>query len=218
MQLLTRQKETHRFRGWTYSGPGEGWREGIVREFGMDIYTLLYLEWITDKDCIAPGILLHVTWQPGWEGSLGENAYMYMYGWIPLLSTWNYHNIVSWLYSNIRQKVKKKSVFPTQPPLWGTGAWISWETISQCRKDCSVIIPEGQGSWDIYHLSHQPLVEGCFWGVLIFQPFRLWAWPRGFQRLECFLARPSCRFDSWKSSRQVLWGNGQMPTASTHHL
>ena len=24
--------------------------------------------------------LLSVTWQPGWEGSLGENGYMYMYG------------------------------------------------------------------------------------------------------------------------------------------
>ena len=28
-------------------------------------------------------------WQPGWKGSLGENGYMYMYGWVPLLSTWN---------------------------------------------------------------------------------------------------------------------------------
>ena len=23
-----------------------------------------------------------VMWQPGWEGSLGENGYMYMYGWV----------------------------------------------------------------------------------------------------------------------------------------
>ena len=27
-------------------------------------------------------------------GELGENGYMYMYGWIPLLFTWNYYNIV----------------------------------------------------------------------------------------------------------------------------
>ena len=32
-----------------------GW-EGIVREFGMDMYTLLYLKWITKKD------LLYRTW------------------------------------------------------------------------------------------------------------------------------------------------------------
>ena len=49
-------------------------------------------------------------WQPGWEGSLGENGYLYMYGWIPLLSTWNYHSIVNQLYPNIKQKslIKKK--------------------------------------------------------------------------------------------------------------
>ena len=29
---------------------------------------------------IAQGTLLNVMWQPGWEGSLGENGYMYMYG------------------------------------------------------------------------------------------------------------------------------------------
>ena len=31
----------------------------------------------------------------GWEGSLGEKSYMYMYGWVALLYTWNYHNIVN---------------------------------------------------------------------------------------------------------------------------
>jgi len=30
--------------------------------------------------CIAQGTLLNVMWQPGWEGSLGENVYMYVYG------------------------------------------------------------------------------------------------------------------------------------------
>ena len=28
--------------------------EGIVREFGMDMYTLLYLKWITNKDLQVP--------------------------------------------------------------------------------------------------------------------------------------------------------------------
>ena len=27
-------------------------REGIVREFGMDMYTLLYFEWIINKDLL----------------------------------------------------------------------------------------------------------------------------------------------------------------------
>ena len=59
----------------------EGWEDGVVREFGMDMYTLLYLKWITNKH------LLYRTWnsarcygQPEWEGSLEENGFMYMYG------------------------------------------------------------------------------------------------------------------------------------------
>ena len=34
------------------SGVGVGGREGIVREFGMDVCTLLYLKWITNKDLL----------------------------------------------------------------------------------------------------------------------------------------------------------------------
>ena len=30
----------------------EEWGEGIVREFGIDMYTLLYLKWITNKDLL----------------------------------------------------------------------------------------------------------------------------------------------------------------------
>ena len=36
-------------------------------------------------------------WQLGCERSLGENGCVYMYGWVSLLSTWNYHNIVNHL-------------------------------------------------------------------------------------------------------------------------
>ena len=36
-------------------------------------------------------------WQLGQEGSLGKSGHMYMYSWVPLLFTWNYHNIVNWL-------------------------------------------------------------------------------------------------------------------------
>ena len=55
--------------------------EGRVREPGRDMHTLLYLKWVTNKDyCRAQGTLLSVMQQPGWEGSLWENGYMYMYG------------------------------------------------------------------------------------------------------------------------------------------
>ena len=47
---LTKKKETHRLRKQTYGC----WEEGIVRDFGKVMYTLLYLKWITDVTC-QPG-------------------------------------------------------------------------------------------------------------------------------------------------------------------
>ena len=59
----------------------ERWREGIVRKFGMDMDTLLYLKWITNK------FLLYSTWNSAqcyvlaWMGrEFGDNGYMYVYG------------------------------------------------------------------------------------------------------------------------------------------
>ena len=68
-------------------GEGEGWVEGIAREFGMNMYTLLYLKWTTNKECITQGTLLNVIWQPGWKVSLGENGCIYMCSRVPLLFT-----------------------------------------------------------------------------------------------------------------------------------
>ena len=47
-------------------------------------------------------------WQPRWERSLGENGYMHVYGWVPLLFTWSNHSIINWLYLNTKVKVKAK--------------------------------------------------------------------------------------------------------------
>ena len=81
---------------------GERCGEGIVRELGIDMYTLLYLKWITNKDLLySKGNSAQCYVLPGWEGSLGESGYMYMYGRAPLLSTWNYQNIVNQVYANI---------------------------------------------------------------------------------------------------------------------
>ena len=55
--------------------------ERIVREFGVDMFILPYLKWITNKG------QLYSTWSyaqcyvaAGMGGSLRENGYMYMYG------------------------------------------------------------------------------------------------------------------------------------------
>ena len=74
MNLHTKQKEIHRLWEQTY-----GWLpgEGIVKEFGMDMYTRLYLKWITERAyCVAHRTLLSVMWHPGWKRSLGENGYI----------------------------------------------------------------------------------------------------------------------------------------------
>ena len=55
--------------------------------FGIDMYILLYLKWITNRDILfSTGNSAPCYVQPGWEGSLGENAYRYMYGSVSLLS------------------------------------------------------------------------------------------------------------------------------------
>ena len=43
MNLLIKQKETHRLQEQTYGYQGWRMEEGIVGEFRMDMYTLLYL-------------------------------------------------------------------------------------------------------------------------------------------------------------------------------
>ena len=54
----------------------------MVKEFEINMYTLLYFKWINNKDIlyIAHGTQLNARWQPGWEGSVGENGCMSMHG------------------------------------------------------------------------------------------------------------------------------------------
>ena len=54
----------------------------MVREFGMNMYTLLYLRRITTK--VRPFVqhreLCPMSCEPGWEGRLQENGHVYVYG------------------------------------------------------------------------------------------------------------------------------------------
>ena len=68
---LTKQKETHRLRKQTSRCQGGG----IAREFGKVLYTLLYSNWITNKD------LVYSTWNssqcsvPAWmEEGFGDTC------------------------------------------------------------------------------------------------------------------------------------------------
>ena len=43
MTLFTEQKETYRLRGWTYGYQVKWLEKGRVRDLGIDMYILLYL-------------------------------------------------------------------------------------------------------------------------------------------------------------------------------
>ena len=49
MNFFTKQKKTHRLTEQTYGF----WGEGIVLESLMDMRTLLYSKWLTDKACMG---------------------------------------------------------------------------------------------------------------------------------------------------------------------
>ena len=87
---------------------GKDGGNGIVREFGMDMHTLLYLKWITNKDLLHR-TLLNFMWQPGWEGSLEENGYMYMCMTESLHCSFEIHKIVNQLYLQYKMKTLKQN-------------------------------------------------------------------------------------------------------------
>ena len=82
------------------------WGEGIVREFGMDIYTQLYFKWMTNKD------LLYSTWNSAlcytaaWiagEFAGRMNTCMYMAGSLCCSPE------TIWLYLNTKLKALKNN-------------------------------------------------------------------------------------------------------------
>ena len=58
----------------------EGWEEGIIREFGMDIYTLLYFKWAANRDLLYSTGNSTQCYMAAWMGgALRENGYMQTY-------------------------------------------------------------------------------------------------------------------------------------------
>ena len=61
---------------------GEGWREGIVREFGTDMYILIYFKWMNNKN------LLNNTWNytqcyvVAWIGGEFGGEWIQVYVWL----------------------------------------------------------------------------------------------------------------------------------------
>lgn len=73
------------------------------------MHALLYLKWIADKDLrYSTGNSIQC-FAAAWMGGVFGWKWIHVYhGWVPLLSTWNHHNNVNWLYCNTKWKIKKK--------------------------------------------------------------------------------------------------------------
>ena len=79
MNLQNRNRLTHFEKFMVASwGWGRGWREEIVREFRMGMYTLPYLNWINTRTyCIVHGTLFSVMWQLEWESAGSQHMRPY---------------------------------------------------------------------------------------------------------------------------------------------
>ena len=135
-----------------------GWQgPGIVREFGMVTYTLLYLKWITNKDLLyCTGNLLNVMWQPGWEGGLG-GEWIHVYVWlVPSLSTWTMTTL-SIGYTPIQNKKlkKKKTLSPNTVTFWDTEGYdFSMQIVRDILQPIFRRLPMGQKLCWALHISH----------------------------------------------------------------
>ena len=84
----------------TLTGKSPGYLGQIFRKTPMDMYTLLYLKWITNKDLLYSTDNSAQCYVAAWMG--GDSGHAYMNGWVPWLYTWNCHNIVNWLYPSTK--------------------------------------------------------------------------------------------------------------------
>ena len=57
-------------------------RGGIVREFGMDMCTLLYLKWITNNDLLYNTGNSALCYVAAWMGGEFGREWMYVYVWL----------------------------------------------------------------------------------------------------------------------------------------
>ena len=60
----------------------EEWEKEIVREFGIDMYTLLYLKWITNKGLLYTTGNSAQCYVVAWMGGESEEEWMHMYVWL----------------------------------------------------------------------------------------------------------------------------------------
>jgi len=109
MNLFAEQKQTRRV--WKHMVTKEdGGGGGIDRGLGLAYaHWGLWNNWPMGTCCRAQRTLPNILWSSVWEKNVKENGCVYMYNWITLLYSRNYHNIVNQLYCN---KTLKKECLP----------------------------------------------------------------------------------------------------------
>ena len=60
--------------------------EGTVREFGMDMYTLLYLKWITNEDLLDSTGNSAQCYVAAWVGGESGGEWIHVYIWLSPLA------------------------------------------------------------------------------------------------------------------------------------
>ena len=99
-QELTSYKEEE-FDEFSCTMTGSVNIEGLKSDITMN--ALLCLKWITNKNLLYSTEITAECSVEVWTGRrLGESRCLYLYGWVPSLSAWNYHNIDNCLYANIK--------------------------------------------------------------------------------------------------------------------
>ena len=71
--------------------------EGLVREFGLDMYTLLYLKWKISKDLLYSTENSAQYYVAAWMGREFGREWIYIY-WIYLSNGYMYIYICDWIY------------------------------------------------------------------------------------------------------------------------
>ena len=78
MNLFTKQKQTHRLKERTHDCQGAR----IVMEFGMDMYTLLYFKWITNRSLLYSTGNSAQCYVAAWVGGESGGEWMHEYLWL----------------------------------------------------------------------------------------------------------------------------------------
>ena len=82
MNLFTKQTQTHRLRNKLMTAMGGRWGEGIVREFEINMYALLYLKRITNKDVLYSKGNATQCYVAAWMGGEFGGEWTHVYVWL----------------------------------------------------------------------------------------------------------------------------------------